>query len=201
MRKGRKLDIEYSKLVEIAKAINDNTVENKSRSTEEKINTDKFIRRTFHIDRRDFSATIQDTDIKYNKSTHLYDIGNCNTNTGNKSDYITKVMPKKPINTNNCNDNTTIDSDCVQKIDYLVKNLDELKNTIEKYNKKLDVLNTKLLIDTNDLRERGSAKPACFRIYESVYTDFKKFIRKHKEYKSQDIVSAALLDYMEKYNK
>lgn len=161
----------------------------------------KFIRRTFHIDRHDFSLTIKDTDIQYNKITHLYDIEKCHTNNENKSNFITNVIPKKHANSDNCKSNTISYDKCIQKLDYLVENFDELKKIIGTYNEKLDVLNNKLLIDVNDLRKQGDAKPACFRIYKNIYADFRKFVKKNKEYKSMDIVSVALLEYMEKYSK
>ena len=71
MSKAKKLELTVYMLIEIAKAINKNTIANRSR--DEKIPTDKFIRQ-FGINRKDFSETIKDTNIKYNRSTFFYDI-------------------------------------------------------------------------------------------------------------------------------
>ncbi|MBW9150387.1 hypothetical protein K2F40_15615 [Clostridium sp. CM028] len=73
MGEPKKLELTIEKLIEIAIALNENTLANRNRSKEDKISTDKFIRR-FDINRKRFSVTIQDTDIKYNKSTFRYDI-------------------------------------------------------------------------------------------------------------------------------
>ena len=73
MGEPKKLELTVEKLVEIAIALNENTIANRNRSKDDKISTDKLIRR-FNINRKRFSVTIQDTDIKYNKSTFLYDI-------------------------------------------------------------------------------------------------------------------------------
>ena len=69
----KKLDISLKKLISLALAINKNTISNKSKPKDEKIPTDKFIKQ-FEINRKDFSFTIKDTEITYNKSTFLYDV-------------------------------------------------------------------------------------------------------------------------------
>ena len=77
MSKPKKLELTIVKLKEIAESINENTTANRSKSKEAKISTDMYIKQ-FEINRKDFSETIKDTDIKYNKSTFLYDIGEVN---------------------------------------------------------------------------------------------------------------------------
>ncbi|MBU3179302.1 hypothetical protein KPL47_23725 [Clostridium estertheticum] len=73
MGKPKKLELTIDKLIEIAIEINKNTISNRNRSKDDKIPTDKLIR-GLGINRKNFSVTIQDTNIKYNKSTFLYDI-------------------------------------------------------------------------------------------------------------------------------
>lgn len=94
MSKAKKLDIPIHELIKIAKALNENTIANRTRNKDEKINTDVFIRQ-FGISRKDFSETIKDTSIEYNKSTFQYafdDIENLN----NESE--TSVTPSKSMN-------------------------------------------------------------------------------------------------------
>lgn len=71
---AKKLDLSLEKLIEIAEAINENTIANRIREKEDKIPTDKFIITKFGINRKNFSVTIKDTEIRYNNSTFLYDI-------------------------------------------------------------------------------------------------------------------------------
>jgi len=73
MSKAKNLNLSLQELIYIAVAINENTLENKIRLKDEKIPTDKFIRK-FGINRKDFSETIKLTEINYNKSTFLYDV-------------------------------------------------------------------------------------------------------------------------------
>lgn len=72
MGKPKKLDLPIHELINIAKALNENTLSNRNRNQEEKISTDTFIKQ-FGINRKDFSETIKDTNIKYNKATFKYD--------------------------------------------------------------------------------------------------------------------------------
>ncbi|HEY5589371.1 MAG TPA: hypothetical protein VIK86_10530 [Candidatus Paceibacterota bacterium] len=123
MSKAKKLNLTMPELIEIAKAINKNTIGNRSRGQEDKINTDTFIRQ-FGINRKDFSETIKDTSINYNKSTFQYvseDIETLNNNSitlvapaikkrNNKSDTLvisnkyneseTKVIKSETLKTN-----------------------------------------------------------------------------------------------------
>ncbi|MBU3093841.1 hypothetical protein KPL35_17555 [Clostridium sp. CF011] len=68
MSNPKKIDLPIEELKKITLAINENTIANKSRSKEDKITTDKFIKQ-FGINRKNFSETIKDTNIKYNEST------------------------------------------------------------------------------------------------------------------------------------
>lgn len=46
---------------------------------------------------------------------------------------------------------------------------------------------------------QGSTSARRFRIYDNVMNEVNKYIAKHKEKKIQDIISAALLEYIEKH--
>ncbi|HEY8889388.1 MAG TPA: hypothetical protein VIM70_03980, partial [Clostridium sp.] len=87
MSNAKVLNLSYLSLVEIARAINQNTIANKNRLKEKKIVTDKFIRK-FSISRKDFSETLKTKarGIKYNSSTYLYDIND---------DFVEEVVAEK----------------------------------------------------------------------------------------------------------
>ena len=120
MSKPKILDLTIEKLKEIAQSINENTAANRTKSKEAKISTDIFIKQ-FEINRKDFSETIKDTDIKYNKSTFLYDIGEVNLST-------TKVNIKG-VNKNSENVNYTKPVD-IQEV-YQESNLKEIQSIQE----------------------------------------------------------------------
>lgn len=51
-------------------------------------------------------------------------------------------------------------------------------------------------IDSND-----KAVARHYRIYNDVHKEFKAFCKSHKQYKVQDIISSAIKEYLDKYNK
>lgn len=89
MSKPKKLDLPISELNKIALSINKNTIANRTKIKEEKITTDTFIKQ-FGIQRKDFSETIKDTNIKYNKSTFQYVFDDLNNNSDTKVITIKK---------------------------------------------------------------------------------------------------------------
>lgn len=54
-------------------------------------------------------------------------------------------------------------------------------------------------IDTDKLI--GDVKTTTVRLYSKVWDDFRKFMKDYPEYKSMDLVSMALVEYMNKYKK
>ena len=68
-----KNNITYDELLRISKELNKNIIANKSRSKEEKIQTDNFIKQ-FGISRKDFTATIRKTNICFDRKAGLYEV-------------------------------------------------------------------------------------------------------------------------------
>jgi hypothetical protein len=182
MSEGKKLNIEYSKLVEIARALNENTVANKSRDKENKISNDKFIRTKFNISRKNFTATIKDTDISYNVSTHLYDIGNA------KNIILSNQFNKEHNHKNNTN---ILDNDIQKKLMEIIKWYETKEDN--------SMNNSSLNVDMNKLK--GEIQTTTVRLHSNVWSDFRKFTKRYKKYKSMDLVSMALVEYMEKYQQ
>jgi hypothetical protein len=90
---AKKLDLPLEKLIEIASAINENTIANRIKQKEDKISTDKFITK-FGINRKSYSASIKDTEIRYNSSTFLYDISG-ETVVKSKSETVVSLNKNK----------------------------------------------------------------------------------------------------------
>lgn len=223
MSKPKKLDLTLDELKQIAIELNENTIANRDRSKEDKIPTDKYIRQ-FGILRKDFSETIKGTCISYNRSTFLYDIDaeieNSNTakaveNTDVNAKRDNKVTPvATPSNTNsNTNGNTSSNTTSNTKVTHsntigntdvikiLKEELPEIFEMIEMYKNgemKEEVLKNKkdMNIDKNKLS--GEVITRSVKSYKNVLDEFSQFCKKKKE-TQKDLLSMALLEFMEKY--
>lgn len=213
MGKPKKLDLSLDKLKEIAIEINKNTIANRDRSKEDKIPTDKFIRK-FDILRKDFSETIKDTCILYNRNTFLYDIdeevGSSNTSntisntisntTSNTSN--TMVTPKAIDSNIGSNTKVTPKKTNNDVIEVLRDELPEIFEIIDLYKKGLmkeEVVKDK---DNNIFIEKeklsGEVITRSIKIYKGVIDSFSQFCKDKKE-SQKDLLAIALIEFMEKY--
>lgn len=215
MSEGKKRDISIKRLIEIAQALNQNSIANRSRKKEEKIATDKFIRQ-FGINRKDFSVTIKGTGIEYNKSTFLYDIPSSedvNKSTTNQVYKLdTKVNQKKSSEEVNSLEvlknkevnhiNTESRPQSIPKeVNELLSLTAELKEMLEWYRKQTNpnVIETEIYnINLNDPKLDGEVVTRSFKIYKDIAEEFKDFATTRKE-TIKDLVSIALLEFIEKY--
>ncbi len=181
----KKLDISYEKLVEIALELNENIIANKTRIKEEKISTDTYIKK-FGINRKDFSETIKNTDISYNKSTFLYDINKDDTKV---NDGLIKVIPKLYHKSE-----TSANTEVLELLD--IKG--EILEIIEWYKNQKNITEIpEIKIDIEKLS--GKVYTKGFKIYEEVMSKFDIFCKVHKQYTKQDLMAMAIIEYMEKY--
>ena len=218
MSKPAKLDLPIVTLKEIAQAINENTLANRSKLKEDKIPTDKFIRQ-FEINRKDFSETIKYTNIKYNKSTFIYDVEgseevhslttNVNVKKVNKSSE--KVTPAKPLKKEDSYQQPTQSNS--KSIESIPKNTfqlpsefkellsltGELKEMVFWYRNQT---NTNIIelpeININISKLSGEVITRSFKMYKEIAADFSKYADSRKE-TQKDLISLALLEFMQKY--
>ena len=224
MSKAKKLDLPISKLIEIAKAINENTLANRNKSADEKINTDIFIKR-FGINRKDFSETIKDTTIKYNKSTFQYDIEvsdndsdtlvvTSKTLQNNESDTL--VAPDKynkgetivALKENNKSETVVVKTEtigsnvAIVEFENMKNELVEMLEWYKSQRKKENIIDIEIptiSIDKEKLTE--AAVTRGFKIYPNVVNEFKEFCKENSQYNMQDLMAMALIEYMSKYKK
>lgn len=192
-------DININELINIAESINQNTIENKKKEKEDRINTDKFIMMKFKISRKRFSKLIKGTSIKYNPKSHMYDV----PETINDS----KLNDSKLSSSNSNNfENGTSNDDNLPEI-----KIDEIKKIIEKeYPELLEIIdlyrknNTNIVeksskeININRPELKGELFSKSFKTYKKVIDDFVKFSSKRVE-TQKDLIAIALLELMEKY--
>jgi len=218
MGKSKKLDISLEKLVSIALSINENTIANKHKLKEEKISTDKFIQQ-FNINRKDFSFTIKDTEINYNKSTFLYDVPEV-LNVNNKI-ISTYIMPLKA---NKQQSNHKVTTEGAQQSNQIVTPI-EKQQPLSTNLKNLPVELRKIINQSSEIEEmlfwyrhhknddkiievpeinvnhddlQGDLMVRSFKTYERVLNKFAVFCKDKKEMQ-KDLIALALVEFMDTY--
>ena len=218
MSKARNLNLSLEKLVSIALAINQNTIENKIRLKDEKIPTDKFVRQ-FGINRKDFSETIKLTEINYNKSTFLYDIpeptkggepfdnrvlNKSETPVINKS--VTKVSNVKELDTSiierkNKNETSVMIKTIKEEVKEFSNIKIEINEMLDWYRNQKNIIDVEIPVIKIDSQKfkNEQAITRGIKLYLSAFNTFKDFCLENGQYKMQDLVSMALIEYATKY--
>ncbi|MCB2342938.1 hypothetical protein [Clostridium estertheticum] len=230
MSKAKKLDLPIEKLIEIAENLNKNTIANKSRSKEEKISTDKFIKYTFDINRKDYIETTKGTGIGYNKSTFLYDIikiseGKEEITSGNtivtpienrdiqqvlKNNYQETFLKElqsntkaTPIEKDNNNTSVVVKTEVTEAVKNAIKSeYPEIEEMIQWYKNKKD--NENIIdvpeIDLNNHMLKGEVISRSVKTYKIVLDEFVSFCKGQKE-TQKDLIALALVEFVNKYKR
>jgi len=215
MSKAKKLELTIKELTKIAQAINENTISNKSRSQEEKINTDTFIKQ-FGINRKDFSETIKETSINYNRATFQYDLNGVESSNNNSDTKVvtdkrtpntkrdTKVTPTKHKESETIvvKGETLETNVAIVEFENMKSGLVEMLEWYKSQRKKeniIDVEIPKISIDRERLTE--AAVTRGFKIYPGVVAEFKEFCKNNSQYTMQDLMAMAMVEYMNTYKK
>lgn len=86
----------------------------------------------------------------------------------------------------------------------------DLQKQINLINNRLDnnSITTNVVTDTTsiihsdiDKLRNTDTTSSHYRIYKDIQEEFKAFCKEHKQYKVQDIISSAIKEYLDKYNK
>ena len=206
------LDLPIDELKKIALAINTNTVANKIKNKEDKIPTDKFIRK-YGINRKDFSETIKNTAIKYNKSTFSYDTENVNFSTTKvnsselnksslKENYSISIKQPNIYKDSNANAIQEVQKNTFQlpnEFKELLSLTSDLKEMVGWYKKQT---NTNIIevpdLNLNNSKLNGVVITRSFKMYKGIAEEFSKFAENRKE-KQKDLISIAILEFINKY--
>lgn len=140
---------------------------------------------------------------KLNRNINQYIKGdNVVTNTTNVVKKPNKKVSKQSNKVNNIN---TSDD----RIKVLERQIKDLQSQINIINDMLNKNNaTNVVIDTTsfihsdiDKLRNTDTTSSHYRIYKDIQEEFKAFCKEHKQYKVQDIISSAIKEYLDKYNK
>ncbi|MGH4126277.1 MAG: hypothetical protein ACREV6_25530 [Clostridium sp.] len=105
----------------------------------------------------------------------------------------------------------SFNSDSIEEaIDSAYDFVKEKKKVVDKTEKEEQITDYKIIIDVPQTQElkidedmlNGEFKTTTtVRLYSEVWEKFKDFTQTYKDYKSMDLVSMALLEYIEKYKE
>ena len=210
MSKSKILNLSLQELISIAVAINKNTIENKSKSKDQKIPTDKFVRK-FEINRKDFSETIKLTEINYNKSTFLYDIPeaiksnepikNRPFNRSETSVINVKKSKTPVIGRQNKNETSVMIENMKEEVQEFSNIKTEINEMLGWYHNQKNIIDVEIPIIKIDSQKfkNEQAITRGIKLYLSAFNTFKKFCLENGQYRMQDLVSMALIEYADKY--
>lgn len=134
------------------------------------------------IDRATIRKRFKGVDYIYNKSINQYVKEEVSINTVNT------------VNTVNTSNKNEVD------INTLIKQLKALEGRVKDLENTINTINTNTVntINTIKIKEfKGDTETRAYRIYKDVQKDFKTYCKRHSEHKVQDIISSALVEFME----
>ena len=223
MRKAKELNLPIEKLIEIAKALNENTIANRCRNKEEKISTDKFIKDTFDINRKDYIETTKGTGIGYNKSTFLYDIIEIKEEkeqiTPIENKDVVQLLPSNyqetfldklqsstkitPIEEHSNNTTMVLKTEVVDAVKATIKmEYPEIEDMIKWYRtQKADENIIEVPeVDLNNSMLKGEVISRSIKTYKAALDEFVEFCKSRKE-TQKDLIALALVEFVSKYKR
>ena len=162
------------------------------------------IRMTLGVGKNYIANTFKKYGYALNRNINQYVSSNdVAPNTTNVSIESNNKAINKSKKTNNTNDKDNEYKALERQIKDLQKQIDIINNRLD--TKAIDanvVIDTTSILhssidgyDTKDTVNRN------YRIYNDIHKEFITFCKEHKQYKVQDIVSSAIKEYLDKYNK
>ena len=147
--------------------------------------------------------TFKEEGYKLNRNINQY-IKN-DTVVTDTTNVVKKPNKKVSKQSNEVNNINTSDD----RIKVLERQIKDLQSQINIINDMLNKNNaTNVVIDTTsfihsdiDKLRNTDTTSSHYRIYKDIQEEFKAFCKEHKQYKVQDIISSAIKEYLDKYNK
>lgn len=145
------------------------------------------------IDRSTVRKRFKKGGYVFNTDLNLYKGDILNVESGKE---IATTPNKKPSKNKTNTDNTNTIEDRVIALESQIKALEHIV-----HNNQINATDTTNAsnIELELLEFNADTVTRAYRIYEYVQKDFKIFCKKHSEYKVQDIISTALVEFMNKH--
>jgi hypothetical protein len=118
-----------------------------------------------------------------------------------KSKHNTNIIDNKYHTVQNKHNRNIIENSHVldrDKIKELIELLPKIKILLEKDNQNLYIEQSKLSIDKEKFG--GKLRNRTFILYQNILDDYNEFCDNHREFKKQDIMSQALMEFINKYS-
>ena len=111
-------------------------------------------------------------------------------------DNDTKVIQKNKIVSKVNEDRINLD---INALSELIDLKDDIKKVIQEYNRSKDIIN----IEPIELKPRAvtEVKQKLFKVDSSILEQWESFIKRHKEFKVQSLISLALEEFLNKYDR
>lgn len=161
------------------------------------------IRTTLGIGKNYIANTFAKGGYKLNRNINQYiKCDDVVTNTTNVvKQNIKPSEPKKE--TNNINTKDSYYKALEGQIKDLQKQINLINNRLDNNSITTNVVTdtTSIIHSSIDSYDRNDTKSSHYRIYTDIQEEFKKFCKDNRQYKVQDIISSAIKEYLDKYNK
>lgn len=147
--------------------------------------------------------TFKEDGYKLNRNINQYiKCDDVVTNTTNVvKQNIKPSEPKKE--TNNINTNDSYYKALEGQIKDIQKQINLINNRLDNNSITTNVVTdtTSIIHSDIDKLRNTDTTSSHYRIYKDIQEEFKAFCKEHKQYKVQDIISSAIKEYLDKYNK
>ena len=161
------------------------------------------IRTTLGIGKNYIANTFGKGGYKLNRNINQYiKCDDVVTNTTNVvKQNIKPSEPKKE--TNNINTKDSYYKALEGQIKDLQKQINLINNRLDNNSITTNVVTdtTSIIHSDIDKLRNTDTTSSHYRIYKDIQEEFKAFCKEHKQYKVQDIISSAIKEYLDKYNK
>lgn len=161
------------------------------------------IRTTLGIGKNYIANTFAKGGYKLNRNINQYiKCDDVVTNTTNVvKQNIKPSEPKKE--TNNINTKDSYYKALEGQIKDLQKQINLINNRLDNNSITTNVVTdtTSIIHSSIDSYDRNDTTSSHYRIYTDIQEEFKKFCKDNRQYKVQDIISSAIREYLDKYNK
>ena len=116
-----------------------------------------------------------------------------------EADNDTKVIQKNKIEPKVIKENKDMINLDINALSELIDLRDDIKKVIQEYNRNKDIIN----IEPIELKPRAvtEVKQKLFKVDSSILEQWESFIKRHKEFKVQSLISLALEEFLNKYDR